>query len=63
MKVSASVRLRLRIHAELVARGQPCCVNTVAKLYLPDPRPVAVFLRLIAVALGSNQRPGELRIS
>src|SRR5262245_40304980 len=26
---------RPRVHAELVARGQPCCVNTVAKLMRP----------------------------
>ena len=33
--VHAEVKARYgspRIHAELVARGQPCCVNTVAKL-------------------------------
>ena len=33
--VHAAVKARYgspRMHAELVARGQPCCVNTVAKL-------------------------------
>ena len=29
---------RPRIHAELAARGEPCCVNTVAKLILKQAR-------------------------
>ena len=28
-----------RIHAELVARGEPCCVNTVARLMRPNRGP------------------------